>query len=439
MRLLTLPARAASARPAWRCRWPPSWPATSPTASTSSRWRRSAIRGWSPRRSRTALAVAETVDRSLLDALKRFLGSRSLLLLLDNFEQVLDAAPLVAELLARLPAPEGAGDQPRGAAPVAASTSSRCRRWRCPIRSSCRRLEQRWRSTRRSRCSSQRAQAVKPDFALTDANAPAVAEICRRLDGLPLAIELAAARVKLLSAAGAAGAARRPPAAADRRRARPAGAPADAARHDRLELRPARRRRAGAVPRGWACSSAAARWRRPKRCCGIANGAEALSDADTLILNAQFSMLDWLASLRRQEPAAPGGRSQDGEPRFTMLETIREYALERLEASGEAEALRRRHAATTWRWPSRPSSAGRRGAARLAGAAGGRARQSARGAGLGARERARYELGLRLAARSGTFWALRSRYDRGAALAGRLLADARAACRPSTPAWRRRR
>ena len=196
-------------------------------------------------------------------------------------------------------------------------------RWRCPTRAISRRLE----------LSQYEAVALfvsgpshPPDFALTDENAPAVAEICRRLDGLPLAIELAAARVRLLTPrrAGAAGA----PAPLLTGGAATSGPPADPARHHRLELRPAGRGGAALFPPA----------RGVRRRCTL-EAAEAVCAAR----GSGIDVLDGLASLVAQS-LLQRGRRRGREPRFGMLETIREYARERLEASGELDEIRRRHA-----------------------------------------------------------------------------------------------
>ena len=129
--------------------------------------------------------------------------------MLDNFEQVLAAAPLVAELLATAPGLKVLVTSRARAAHLAASRSIPVPPLALPDPralpppSALSQYEA-------VRLFIERASAVKPDFAVTDENAPAVAEICARLDGLPLAIELAAARIKLLPPAGAAG----PPGAA---------------------------------------------------------------------------------------------------------------------------------------------------------------------------------------------------------------------------------
>ena len=116
--------------------------------------------------------------------------------MLDNVEQVLAAAPLVAELLAARPGLRVlVTSRPRCA--CAASRSTRCRRCARPIR----------RPPALAALAAvpavallvQRARAAAPDFALDQANAAAVAALCARLDGLPLAIELAAARLTVLS------------------------------------------------------------------------------------------------------------------------------------------------------------------------------------------------------------------------------------------------
>jgi non-specific serine/threonine protein kinase len=146
----------------------------------------------------TALAIPEAQGRSALDALTTVIGSRDVLLVLDNLEQVLDAAEDVAALVGRCPklqviatsrAPLKVGAETEFGLPPLdlpdAGTPGLDALGRCPSVA----------------LFVQRAAKVKSGFALTEANAAPIAEICRRLDGLPLALELAAARVRILDPA----------------------------------------------------------------------------------------------------------------------------------------------------------------------------------------------------------------------------------------------
>jgi predicted ATPase len=141
------------------------------------------------------LGVKESGTQPLVQQLRTYLHDKTVLLLLDNFEQVLDAAPLVAELLTGAPALtvlvtsremlHVRGEYEYEVPPLAV-----------PNRAHLPSLEHLTQYAA-VQLFIARAQAAKRDFAVTNATAPAVAEICVQLDGLPLAIELAAARVKL--------------------------------------------------------------------------------------------------------------------------------------------------------------------------------------------------------------------------------------------------
>src|SRR5215204_6008621 len=142
------------------------------------------------------LGVRETAEQRFDEILKDYFHERQLLLILDNFEQVLGAAPTVTELLAGAPglkvlatsrAPLGLyGEHEFPVPPLTLPDLKRPP----PLE----RLTQ----YEAVGLFVERAKAVKPDFEVTNDSAPAVAEICVRLDGLPLAIELAAARIKML-------------------------------------------------------------------------------------------------------------------------------------------------------------------------------------------------------------------------------------------------
>jgi len=174
----------------------------------------------------------------------------------------------------------------------------------------------------------QRAQAVKPDFAVSSANAPALAEICHRLDGLPLAIELAAALVKML-----------PPQALLKRVEKRLPLLTGGART--LPARQQTMRNTIAWSHDLLTPDEQALFRRLAVFAGgcTLEAAEAVVDQEGThdVFTGIASLVD--KSLLRQEEGA------EGEPRLRMLETVREFGLERLEASGEASATRERHAA----------------------------------------------------------------------------------------------
>jgi predicted ATPase len=272
----------------------------------------------------TRLGLSTSSGRVMSD-LVSYLESRRILLLLDNFEQVTDAAPLVAELL--------------GAAPglVVLVTSRTVLRLRgehevlvapfpVPPAGAGRDVAA-LRQYPSVRLFAERARAAAPGFELTRENAQAVAQICRRLDGLPLALELAAAKVRLL-----------PPQALlarlDDGLGVLAGGPRDLPERQRT-LTSTLDWSYGQLSRAEQAlfarlSAFAGTFGLPaaEAVCGPGAGSD--------IVDALASLVD--SSLVRPQP--------DGdEPRFALLGTVREYALERLRNSGEWTEVHQRHAA----------------------------------------------------------------------------------------------
>jgi predicted ATPase/DNA-binding winged helix-turn-helix (wHTH) protein len=262
-----------------------------------------------------ALEIQQTANRTIPQLIGDQLKSLGpFLLLLDNFEQVLPAATLVAETLEACPS-------------LKILVTSR----------SCLRIygEQEFPVTRLARNSAielfaQRAAAVWPDFALTPENAPAVEEICSRLDGLPLAIELAAARTKMLS----------PSAILDRLQSRLQLLTGGA-----LDLPERQQTLRNAID--WSHGLLNEPEEKLFRRLSVFVGGCTLEAAEAVCntsLDLGIDLFDGLSSLVDKNLIQRVDRAET-EPRFAMLETIREFALERLTLSGEQPAARRSHAA----------------------------------------------------------------------------------------------
>jgi predicted ATPase/class 3 adenylate cyclase len=276
------------------------------------------------------LGLRETGSQPVADTLQAHLRDKRLLLVLDNFEQVVEAAPKVAALLAESSglrvlvtsraALHLSGEHEYPVPPLALPEPAR--------------LPTLERLTQYAGVSLfvQRAQAVQPDFQLTPANAPAVAAICTQLDGLPLAIELAASRVRLL-----------PPLALLKRLEQGLALLAGGARD--LPERQQTMERAIA----WSYDLLAAGEQRLfRRLCVFVGGctleaAEAVCTAVGDIEDLGVEVLDGLGSLVDKNLVRL--REEANGPRFGPLHVIREYGLERLGASGEVEVLQRAHAA----------------------------------------------------------------------------------------------
>jgi predicted ATPase/DNA-binding XRE family transcriptional regulator len=278
--------------------------------------------------------IKEVAGEAPHQTLEQHLRDRQMLLVLDNFEHLLTAAPVVGELVERCQqlkvlvtsraALHLGGERQFPVSPLPVPDVALHPSADGPEQSPAVELFR------------QRAQAVLPAFELTDTKAAAVTQICRRLDGLPLAIELAAARVKLF-----------PPKALLARLDRGLHLLTGGAR----DL-PERQQTLGdtvawsydllnpgeqALFRRLAVFAGGGSLEAVENVCGSEDEEEVASS----VLETLASLLDNSLVVSLSESSA---LQEDEEPRFTMLETIREYALERLMASGEVEEVQRRHA-----------------------------------------------------------------------------------------------
>ena len=280
-----------------------------------------------------ALRLGPSGGQPLLERLANYLSARQLLLVLDNFEHVLPAAPQLTRLLMAAPrlkvlatsraALRLSGEHRFLVLPLAVPPASGPGRGALG-------------NGHVEECSAavdlfiERARVAEPGLSLSEANQRAVEEICRRVDGLPLAIELLAARAALFTPQELL-------ARLDGRLALLASGPRDVpARHMTLEraidwsyelLSPAHQqvfRRLSVFAGGFTLEAA------QSVCVGNGEGQDDVVDG----------VLELVASSLLQRHAAA-----DGHSRFEMLRTVREYATRQLAGSGEADDIRRRHAA----------------------------------------------------------------------------------------------
>ena len=274
------------------------------------------------------LGLMESGSQPVLELLELSQRDKQQLLLLDNFEQVIAVGPLLAELLEACPQLKLLitsrevlrlrGEQQFMVPPLALPGSKHL-------------LDaQSLAHVPAVQLFLQRAQAIQADFQLTADNAAAIAQICHRLDGLPLAIELAAARVKLLAPQALL-------ARLDHRLYVLTGGARD------LPLR----QRTLSNTLAWSYELLTEEEQRLFRRLSVCAGGCSLEAIETVcagMADEAQPMLDAVASIIEKSLLLQTGQ-EGAEPRFVMLETIREYGLEMLASGGEAQATRQAHAA----------------------------------------------------------------------------------------------
>jgi predicted ATPase/class 3 adenylate cyclase/Tfp pilus assembly protein PilF len=282
------------------------------------------------------LGLREAGAQPIAETLKEYLKDKKLLLVLDNFEQVLKAAPGIADLLrsasqlrvlATSRAALGLSMEHQYAVPPLQVPDPR-------KPASLEALSQYGAVT----LFIQRAEASKPDFQVNNANAPAVAEICYRLEGIPLAIELAAARIKVLT----------PRAILERL-------------GNRLKLLtggatdlPSRQQTLRSTIE-WSYDLLSEGEKQLFRRLAVFRGGRTLEAAEAVCNSSgdlELDVLDGITSLVDKSlmyvvesaSSTSGEGGEGGEPRYVLLETIHEYAWEKLLECGDAEELQRQHA-----------------------------------------------------------------------------------------------
>ena len=273
----------------------------------------------------TTLRLREQPGQTMLEALIAFLRGKRLLLIFDNCEQIVSACAVLAEKLLKACPELHILATSREALAVAGETT-----WRVPSLpvppaqplDSFEKLAE----IPSVRLFVDRATSVVPDFQLTAGNAPAVAKICRRLDGIPLAIELAAARVKMIS----------PEEIAlrlnDRFRLLTGGSRTALPRHQTLRA---------AID--WSYHLLGGIEGVLFRRLSLFYGSFSLEAAESVYEGPDQDSMDVLDSVSRLVDKSLLIREQsEGTPRYRMLETIREYAFDRLRDSGEVAAVQRR-------------------------------------------------------------------------------------------------